>query len=82
MTGHASPRAQANEDPKGPNMEQLPHVSEEAAATSRVKGEGGPDVERGTPVGEVSRCLAGMEKTVATGSEEADQSLNNAGPAR
>ena len=39
---------------KGPNMDQLPHVSEEAAAMSKVKGEQGPQVEeQGTPVQEV-----------------------------
>lgn len=39
---------------KGPNMDQMPHVSEEAAATSKVMGEKGPQVEQGTPVQEVS----------------------------
>lgn len=34
-------------------MEQLPHVSEEAAAVSKTMGEGGPSVEQGTPVQEV-----------------------------
>jgi small subunit ribosomal protein S7 len=39
---------------KGPNQEQLPHVSEEAAAMGEVTGETGPDIEEhGTPVQEV-----------------------------
>lgn len=37
-------------------MDQLPHVSEEAAALSKIKGEQGPEVEeQGTPVAEVRR---------------------------
>jgi small subunit ribosomal protein S7 len=40
--------------PKGPNQEQLPHVSEEAAAIGEVTGETAPDIEEhGTPVQEV-----------------------------
>ena len=36
-------------------MDTLPHVSEEAAAVGKVKGEGGPEIEeQGTPVQEVS----------------------------
>lgn len=39
---------------KGPNMDQLPHVSEEAAAMSNVKNEQGPEVEQqGTPIQDV-----------------------------
>ena len=38
----------------GPNQEQLPHVSEEAAATSKVTGETGPELDQGTPVEEVN----------------------------
>ena len=38
---------------KGPNQDQLPHVSEEAAAMGEVTGEGGPELEQGTPVQEV-----------------------------
>lgn len=37
----------------GPNQEQLPHISEEAAATAQAKGESGPDLEQGTPVEDV-----------------------------
>lgn len=50
----------ANEKPlpeaelsKGPNQDQLPHVSEEAAAVGGVTGEGGPDLDQSTPVSEV-----------------------------
>lgn len=39
--------------PKGPNQEQLPHVSEEAAAVDKIMGEEGPDIDQGTPVQEV-----------------------------
>jgi small subunit ribosomal protein S7 len=38
---------------KGPNTDQLPHASEEAAAVSKIKGETGPDLDQGTPVQEV-----------------------------
>jgi small subunit ribosomal protein S7 len=42
------------ENRKGPNQEQLPHVSEEAAAMGEVMGETSPDIEEhGTPVQEV-----------------------------
>lgn len=38
----------------GPNEEQLPHVSEEAAAMAKVKGETAPQIEeQGTPIQEV-----------------------------
>ncbi|KAL9084993.1 MAG: hypothetical protein Q9159_004959 [Coniocarpon cinnabarinum] len=45
--------ASSNVNPKGPNMEQLPHVSEEAAAMSKSMGESGPAVDQGTPVQDV-----------------------------
>ena len=55
---HASsndgPLPQAGNEKPGPNQEQLPHVSEEAAATSKIQGDAGPDLDQGTPVGEVS----------------------------
>lgn len=41
------------EQSKGPNQDQLPHVSEEAAAVGGVTGEGGPDLDQSTPVSEV-----------------------------
>ncbi|MCJ1445830.1 MAG: hypothetical protein MMC23_006335 [Stictis urceolatum] len=37
----------------GPNQEQLPHVSEEAAAISKTKGEQAPELEQGTPVQDI-----------------------------
>ena len=40
----------------GPNQEQLPHVSEEAAATSKIQGDEGPDLSQGTPVQEVAQA--------------------------
>lgn len=34
-------------------MDQLPHISEETAAMNKSMGTGGPDLQQGTPVGEV-----------------------------
>lgn len=46
--GSAEPRV------KGPNMDQLPHVTEEQAALDKVMGENPPEIdEQGTPVSEV-----------------------------
>ena len=45
----------------GPNQQQLPHVSEEAATMGNITGEEGPELEKGTPVQEVwlfSCCLS------------------------
>ena len=50
--GEGIPTGEAKAGP-GPNQAQLPHVSEEAAATSKIQGEKGPDLEQGTPVQEV-----------------------------
>ena len=52
ITADEKPLPEA-EQPKGPNQEQLPHVSEEAAATGKITGEGGPELEQGSPVQEV-----------------------------
>lgn len=53
ITADEKPLPEA-ERPKGPNQDQLPHVSEEAAATGKITGEGGPEVEeQGSPVQEV-----------------------------
>ena len=50
--------------PKGPNQEQLPHVSEEAAAMAEVTGETAPDIEaHGTPVQEVSLGGIGRQRS-------------------
>ena len=51
------PLPKASEPGPGPNQEQLPHVSEEAAATGKITGDGGPDIDQGTPVQEVGRAL-------------------------
>lgn len=39
---------------KGPNEDQLPHVSEEQAAMDKSMGNTPPDISQGTPVQEVS----------------------------
>ena len=39
---------------RGANESQLPHVTEEAAATDKIMGETPPDIDQGTPVQEVS----------------------------
>ena len=54
ITADEKPLPQA-ENPPSTNQEQLPHVSEEAATTGKITGEGGPEIEQGTPVQEV--CL-------------------------
>ena len=51
-----------SEQPTGPNQDQLPHVSEEAAMSGKITGEGGPDLEQSTPVQEV-RALAVFSDT-------------------
>ena len=43
----------ADKPKPGPNQNQLGHVSEEAAATDRIMGEKGPDLDQGTPITEV-----------------------------
>lgn len=67
--GNPDPQAQGNLEPKGPNMEQAPHVSEEAAAMSKATGNEGPDLEQGTPVAEVS--LAGEDERSGQRKQEA-----------
>ncbi|KAL9129834.1 MAG: hypothetical protein Q9217_001832 [Psora testacea] len=54
ITSDEKPLPEAQKGTAGPNQEQLPHVSEEAAATAQVTGEGGPELEQGTPVEEVN----------------------------
>jgi small subunit ribosomal protein S7 len=53
ITAKERPLPEADTSGPGPNQEQLPHVSEEAAATGKITGQGGPDIEQGTPVQEV-----------------------------
>ena len=52
-----------SKEEKGPGMDQLPHVSEEAAAMGEIIGGGQPDLEQGTPVSEVSgKALSSCSK--------------------
>lgn len=53
ITAKEKPLPEAENLGLGPNQEQLPHVSEEAAATGKIMGDEGPDIEQGTPVQEV-----------------------------
>ncbi len=64
ITADEKPLPTADEGAPGPNQEQLPHVSEEAASTSNITGDGGPEIEeQGTPVDEVlGRDQASREK--------------------
>lgn len=52
ITADEKPLPEA-EQPKGPNQDTLPHVSEEAADQGKITGEGGPDLDQSTPVSEV-----------------------------
>lgn len=52
ITANEKPLPEADQ-PQGPNQQQLPHVSEEAAAVGGITGEGGPDLDQSTPVSEV-----------------------------
>ena len=56
ITADEKPLPEA-EQPTGPNQDQLPHVSEEAAATGKITGEGGPEGEQGSPVEEVRTLM-------------------------
>ena len=59
ITADEKPLPQTGGKGAGPNESQLPHVSEEAAATGKITGEGGPEIEeQGTSVQEVSRSKA------------------------
>jgi hypothetical protein len=53
ITADEKPLPTADTPGPGPNQNQLPHVSEEAAAIGKITGEGGPELEQGTPVQEV-----------------------------
>jgi small subunit ribosomal protein S7 len=61
ITADEKPLPKAEQQEPGPNQEQLPHVSEEAAMTGKITGEGGPDIEHGTPVQEVCRTCEALE---------------------
>ena len=54
ITADEKPLPESDKQGPGPNQDQLPHVSEEAAATGKITGEGGPDLEQGTPIKEAS----------------------------
>ncbi|MCJ1300210.1 hypothetical protein MMC08_003005 [Hypocenomyce scalaris] len=63
ITADGKPLPEAQNQSPGTNQEQLPHVSEEAATTGKITGEGGPDLEQGTPVQEIlERDKEGQEK--------------------
>lgn len=54
------PKTPKTATPKGPTEDQLPHVSEEAAAMEKIMGEkkcdgtpASPELEQGTPISEV-----------------------------
>ena len=66
-------QSQSNVQSSGPNMDPLPHVSEEAAAISKAKGTEGPDVEQGTPVREV-RCLDRLSNAQSNGTSRSKSS--------
>ncbi|MCJ1372462.1 hypothetical protein MMC20_003686 [Loxospora ochrophaea] len=53
ITADEKPLPQADTPGPGPNQEQLPHVSEEAATTGKITGEGGPEIDQGTPIQEI-----------------------------
>lgn len=62
ITADEKPLPKAEQQGPGPNQEQLPHVSEEAATMGKITGEGGPDIEEhGTPVQEVYRNREALE---------------------
>ena len=62
ITANEQPLPEA-EHPPAAHQEQLPHVSEEAATTGKITGEGGPEIEQGTPVQEVC-CLVDITITI------------------
>ncbi|KAL9603140.1 MAG: hypothetical protein Q9219_001343 [cf. Caloplaca sp. 3 TL-2023] len=53
VSADEKPLPEAGDAGPGPNQEQLPHVSEEAATIGKITGEGGPEIEQGTPVQEI-----------------------------
>ena len=55
ITPEEKPLPVADKKAPEPNQEPLPHVSEEAAAMGKITGEGGPEIEQGTPVQEVRK---------------------------
>lgn len=53
ITAKEKPLPTADQQQTGPNQDQLPHVSEEAAAVNQAMGKDGPDIDQGTPVQDV-----------------------------
>lgn len=53
ISADEKPLPKAEPGGSGPNQEQLPHISEEAAAMGKITGGGGPTIDQGTPVQEV-----------------------------
>ncbi|MCJ1356747.1 MAG: hypothetical protein MMC33_006742 [Icmadophila ericetorum] len=53
ITADEKPLPTADKPGKGPNQDQLPHISEETAAINKIIGETPPDIEQGTPIQEV-----------------------------
>ena len=63
-----------SEQPKGPNQNQLPHASEEAAAIGKITGEGGPEIEeQGSPVQEV-RALRNTNINMTSADKDVNRS--------
>lgn len=44
----------------GPNQDQLPYISKEAAIEGKITGEGGPELKQSTPIGEVYRYITSI----------------------
>lgn len=61
ISAEEKPLPKAEKGGSGPNQEQLPHISEEAAAMGNITGEGGPEIDQGTSVQEV-RLLSGNHR--------------------
>ncbi|KAL8702175.1 MAG: hypothetical protein Q9224_000137 [Gallowayella concinna] len=78
ITANEKPLPKADEATPGPNQEQLPHVSEEAATMGKITGEGGPSLEQGTPVQEIlKRDEALQEKAPKVMQEQIQSSSPN-----
>ncbi|KAL8812661.1 MAG: hypothetical protein Q9223_000577 [Gallowayella weberi] len=78
ITADEKPLPKADEATAGPNQEQLPHVSEEAASMGKITGEGGPEIEQGTPVQEVlKRDEASQDKAPKVMQEQIQSSSPN-----
>ncbi|KAH0558942.1 hypothetical protein GP486_004433 [Trichoglossum hirsutum] len=66
--------------PNGPSREVPPHVTEEAVALGKAYGEGGPEIEQGTPVQEIlKRDPKSLEKAPQVIREELGQNTGGKG---